>query len=265
MKKEKLQRLGDILRKYKKIAVAYSGGLDSTFLLAMARKVLGKENVIALTIASSYMPRWEVVESLDIAKSLDVEHYIVMPDIPGEMLNNPEHRCYICKKKNFHFLQDYARKKGFLTLVDGTNSDDEKDFRPGLKALEELKIKSPLREAGLTKEEIRKFSRKMNLVTWNKPAYACLLTRIPYGERVKEEDLLRIESSERFLMKMGIRAVRVRIHGKLARIEVAKEDFKKILDEELLRKVNKELKLFGFKYVTLDCGGYHTNIEDREI
>ncbi len=173
-----------------------------------------------------------------------------------EIRFNPEDRCYICKKGVFTKIKELAKEKGVKYIVDGTNLDDTKDYRPGMRALKELDVKSPLLENSINKEEIRILSKKLGLETWNKPAYACLLSRIPYNQEIKEEDLSRIEKAEVYMMKLGFRAVRVRSHGDLARIEVPQKERTKIFNEITLDNISKKFKELGFKYVTVDAEGY---------
>jgi uncharacterized protein len=182
-----------------------------------------------------------------------------------EIRFNPEDRCYICKKSVFNKIKCLAKEKGIKYIVDGTNADDTKDYRPGMRALKELEVKSPLLENAINKEEIRILSKELQLDTWDKPAYACLLSRIPYNQEIKKEDLVRIEKAEVYMMKLGFRAVRVRSHGNLARIEVPQKERMKLFNERILDKVSKELKELGFKYVTVDIEGYKMGSLNAEI
>ncbi|MFC2116828.1 ATP-dependent sacrificial sulfur transferase LarE, partial [Bacteroidota bacterium] len=203
-------------------------------------------------------PDWEIDEAKKMAHEKGIEHHIIEVPIPEQILNNPGDRCYLCKTFLFTMLRDFAKKHGFEQLADGTNADDTGEHRPGLKALGELNILSPLLESGFTKGDIREASRAMDLYTWDKPAYACLLTRIPYDTRINKEMLRRIERAETFLIELGIRAVRVRTHDKLARIETEPVYIEKIFSEGLFGRISKQLKRFGFSYITLDMEGYRT-------
>lgn len=243
------------LKKLDKVILAFSGGVDSTFLLKAAKEALG-DNFKAVTIQSPYIPKWEIEEAKQLVAELGVAFEILEAPIIDEIRNNPENRCYLCKKAVFSQIKAIAQREGYPYVIDGTNFDDIGDYRPGLKALRELNIKSPLLECQLSKQEIRSLSRELGLNTWDKPPYACLLTRIPYGNELKEEDFVRIEKAERYMMDKGFRAVRVRCHDNLARIEVDKKDRAKLFNEELLCKISDKLKEFGFKYVALDLEGY---------
>lgn len=254
---DKYERLVKALKDTGKLAIAFSGGVDSVFLLHAAQEALGKK-IIALTVNTPYIPDWEIDEARKIANDRQIEHHVVDLPVPGQILNNPVDRCYLCKTYLFTVLREFAHQHGYAALADGTNADDTREHRPGIKALRELEVMSPLLEAGFTKTDIRKASREMGLYTWEKPAYACLLTRIPYNVRIKEEELRRIERSEAYLIELGIRAVRVRSHGKLARIETEPKYIRKIFSEELLGKISRQLKRYGFSYVTLDMEGYRT-------
>lgn len=260
MDKTLLKKYDKLIRSLEKLdglAVAFSGGVDSVFLLHAAHQALGKK-VLALTVNSPYIPDWEIDEAKQIARDKGIEHHIIDVPVPEQILNNPVDRCYLCKMFLFTMLGDFAKKNGFMQLADGTNVDDTKEHRPGMKALGELKILSPLLESGFSKVDIRNASKAMDLYTWEKPAYACLLTRIPYNTRINEEMLRRIERAETFLIELGIRAVRVRTHDKLARIETEPRYIEKIFREGLPGKISKQLKRYGFSYVTLDMEGYRT-------
>lgn len=257
---EKLAKLQELLRSYGKVAVAYSGGVDSSFLLKAALDTLGKENVLAITILSSVTPREELAETETFLASMDVNHIFIKKDvfeIPG-FKENPKDRCYICKHKIFEEIIRQAKEKGISVVVDGTNADDEGDYRPGLKALQELKVLSPLKLSGLTKNEIRELSREMKLNTWNKPSLACLASRVPYYEEITEEKLSMVDKAEACLRSLGFVQLRVRCHGRLARIELLPEDIKRVFAEDLNTVINEKLKEIGFHYVSLDLIGYRT-------
>lgn len=260
MKKEiqnKYDNLLSYLGKLDNIAVAFSGGVDSAFLLHAAKEAMGKK-VLALTINSPYIPDWEIAEAMEITASKEIEHQVVDVPVPEQIKNNPEDRCYLCKSFLFTLLKEFAKQRGFSNLADGTNYDDTKDHRPGMKALEELHVLSPLLENRFTKNDIREASREMGLYTWEKPAYACLLTRIPYNSSIEVEMLRRIEKAETFLIGLGIRSVRVRTHGDLARIETEQRYIEKIFNEGHMDNISKQLRRYGFKYVTLDLERYRT-------
>lgn len=253
---QKYNKLLTYLKNKEKVIIAFSGGVDSTFLLKAAKDALGS-NVKAITVKSPYIPKWEVEEALDFVKQLDVKHEILDVDtIDSSIKNNPENRCYLCKKVIFNKILQKAKEEGYLYVCDGTNYDDTKDYRPGMVALKELNVISPLLDCGYSKEDIRSQSKILNLPTWDKPAYACLMTRLPYNTDVSLEALRRIELSEKYLMALGFKAVRVRHHGDLARIEVNPDMRKKLFSAELLDKIGYNLKEFGYKYVTLDVLGY---------
>lgn len=252
---EKYLRLRENLQKLKKVVLAFSGGVDSTFLLKVAQEVLG-EQVKAVTIRAPYIPRWEIAEAQELVRQLGVAHEIIDVPLIEEIRFNPQDRCYHCKRAVFDVILAVAAREGYHYVIDGTNFDDTADYRPGLRALRELKVKSPLLESGLAKQEIRSFSKELGLKTWDKPSYACLLTRIPYGYELIETDFQKIEQAEKYLMEQGLRGVRVRCHGNLARIEVEKEEMEKLFDQRVLEQISYKLQNLGFTFVTLDLAGY---------
>jgi len=251
----KYKYLLEYIKRLGSVAVAFSGGVDSTFLLRAAKEALG-DKVVAITIVSPYIPKWEVEEAIEITKNMNIMHKFIEVPILEEIRTNPKERCYLCKKNIFSMIIEEAREQNINFVLDGTNADDTKDYRPGIRALKELNIKSPLLENNLTKEDIRILSKELGLQTWDKPAYACLLSRIPYDEEIKIEELNKIERSEKYLMSLGFKGVRVRSHRDLARIELQKKDIMKVFNDKLMEPISKELKSFGYKYVTLDLEGY---------
>jgi uncharacterized protein len=257
---EKLVRLQELLKSLGKVAVAYSGGVDSSFLLKVALDTLGKENVMGITILSSVTPKEELKETEHFLAAMDINHRFVTKnifDIPG-FSQNPKDRCYICKYKIFEEIKAIAEDSGIDTVVDGTNADDEGDYRPGLKALKELEVVSPLKLSGLTKKEIRDLSKELSLNTWNKPSLACLASRIPYYEEITEEKLSMVDQAEALLRSLGFEQLRVRCHGKLARIELVPEDIAKVFLSDLSGRIHDEMKKIGFQYISLDLMGYRT-------
>lgn len=244
------------LNKLGHVAVAFSGGVDSTFLLASARMALGK-NVKAIIVDSPALARHELDEARQLAQTIGVDLIELKEEgIEEEIKYNPLNRCYFCKKVEYGSIKEEAARHGIKYVLDGSNKDDLKDVRPGMKARDELMVLSPLQELGFTKEEIRSFSKELGLATWDKQAAACLFSRIPYGQEIKPEDLVKIEKAEKFLLDKGFRTVRVRCHNDLARIEVAPEDRDKLLADPLSTEVSKNLKSFGFRFVTIDLQGY---------
>jgi uncharacterized protein len=245
-------------------AVAFSGGVDSTFVLAVAQKVHG-EKVLALTVKTPYIPDWELEEAITFCKENRIRHHIVYADILPEIINNPENRCYLCKRYVFATLKKAAQQEGFNHLLDGTNADDSGVYRPGLAALRELGIKSPLLENGITKPEVRHFSAKLGLQTAEKPSYACLLTRLPYNYEVKTEELHRIEKAERYLASIGLGASRVRNHGNIARIEMEKEKIPEFMSSEESVKIVSYFHDLGYEFVTIDMEGYRSGSFDKRL
>ena len=254
----KLKKLNKILRDMKSVVIAYSGGLDSTFLLKAAVDALGRENVLAVTARSETYPLSEYREAKRLAKKMGVRHITICTK-ELELDNfkrNPVNRCYYCKKELFKKLDGIMRKHKLGYVLDGTNYDDLKDIRHGRKAAKELKVKSPLLEARITKPEIRRFSKMLSLSTHDKPSFACLASRIPFGTDITRAGLAKIDRAEAFLRKLGFRQVRVRLHENIARLEFAPKDFGRAI--RLRGMITKRLKSLGFIYVTLDLEGYRT-------
>ena len=264
--KEKLDLLKQILVKLGSLAVGFSGGVDSTFLLAVAHEVLG-ENVLAVTNDNAFVPNREVCEAKAFCMERGIRQICVTvnPFEDEEIRKNSPERCYYCKRKIFSELLKIAKDNGIGYVAEGSNLDDLQDFRPGLKAISELDIKSPLRDAGLTKDDIRALSKAMNLPTWSKPSYACLASRLVYGEEITEEKLDKIEKAEEFLISKGFFEERVRMHGNLARIEVPAKDIEKIASDETRNEIYDTIKALGFTYVTLDLKGYRTGSMNETI
>jgi pyridinium-3,5-biscarboxylic acid mononucleotide sulfurtransferase len=260
----KYTNLQNYIKGLGKVAVAFSGGVDSTFLLKTAQLALGS-NVLAISVKTPYIPGWEMEEAVHFARSQNIRHKVFEYPFLNPLKDNPKDRCYTCKYHLFKFMANEIAKDGYTVLLDGTNFDDLKEYRPGLQALRDLKIQSPLLEFKFTKDEIRKLSAKLDLPTANKPAYACLLTRIPYNTEVTISDLRRIELAEKFLHGLGFHGARVRAHGSLARIEVQKEDLPKMINLDLFRKISLELKAIGYTFVSLDMDGYRTGSYNEEI
>ena len=259
---EKYNKLLSILSSYGSAAVAFSSGVDSTFLLYAARAALS-DKVIAMTASSGVFPKRELEEALNYCKRLGVKHVVLNineMEIEG-FAQNPKDRCYLCKKDLFqHFLKK-EKSENMAVVVEGSNLDDEGDYRPGLKAIAELGIKSPLREAGMTKKDIRSLSQYFGLPTWDKSSFACLASRFPYGENISDKKLDMVDKAEQLMMELGFKQFRVRIHGNdifLARIELLPDDIVRIMADELRKKVHDELRKIGFTYVSLDLYGYRT-------
>lgn len=256
---EKFQLLKENLINLGSAAIAYSGGVDSTFLLKAAYDVLG-DKVIAVTAKSSTYPEREFKEATSYINDLGAKHIVIISeelDIQG-FSKNPTNRCYFCKKELFTKIKEVAANHNIKYVMDGSNSDDTGDFRPGMKAAKELQVISPLKDAGLTKKDIRELSKRLNVPTWNKPSFACLSSRIPYGNEITVEKLGMVEKAEQMLLDMGFWQVRVRHHGEIARIEVSQEEREKFFNIEIMDKIGTEFRKIGFKYVTLDLLGYRT-------
>lgn len=259
MTQHKESQLLDLLRGMGSAAVAFSGGVDSTYLLSTAYEALGRRVVAFIGRSPSY-PKRELEAALSLAASLGCEAVVVDTcELDNEEYSaNPPHRCRVCKTELFTRFKELAQSRGLSEVLEGSNSDDEGDYRPGLEATAALSIRSPLREAGLTKSEIRVLSKARDLPTWDKPAMACLASRIPYGETIDAPRLQRIETAEDALRDLGYRLCRVRDHGQLARIEVSAEDIERLLQAEQRAQVVQALRGAGYQYVSVDLEGYRT-------
>jgi uncharacterized protein len=240
------------------VVIAYSGGLDSTFLLKTAVDALGKPNVLAVTARSETYPASEYREALKYARSIGARHLTITTDelkMP-DFVSNPVERCYHCKKELFGKLDGIRRARSLKYVLDGTNYDDLKDIRYGRRAAKEACVLSPLLDAGITKDDIRKYSKRLGLATWDKPSYACLASRIPFGTAINPHDLGKIDRAELYLREAGFGQVRVRMHGNIARIEFCRREFMRAV--KMSDAIVKKMKALGFVYVTLDLDGYRT-------
>ena len=257
--KNKHKKLIKILLNLKRVLVAYSGGTDSSFLLAMAAKVLGKSNVLAVTALSETYPKSELERAGDLPRSAGVRHLIIKTNELSDknFMSNTNKRCYYCKNELFKKLTAIA-KINDMTLCDGSNYSDRKDFRPGKIAAEKWGVASPLLDSGLSKEEIRRLSRRMRLSTWNLPAQACLASRLPYGMRVSVRELKKIDKAESLIKSSGVNCVRLRHHGEIARLEVGKNEIKRFTNSRKLGSIVAGLKKMGWKYIAIDAEGYRT-------
>jgi uncharacterized protein len=262
----KKERLDEILKGLGSVAVAFSAGVDSAFLLKTAHDLLG-EDAVAITAKSCVFPARETEEAAAFCKAEGIRHVILNADVFAveHFAENPPDRCYICKKNLLTKIADAARGMGICRVAEGSNADDADDYRPGMRAAAELGVRSPLKEAGLTKNEIRQLSRELGLPTWDKPPYACLATRFVYGETITEEKLAAVEKAEQKLLDLGIRQARVRVHGNIARIETEPRNFEKIAQPETAAELNAYLQRLGFLYVTLDLGGYVTGSMNKTL
>lgn len=257
---KKYALLKDNLAELGSAVIAFSGGVDSTFLLLTARDVLGADKIIALTATSPTYPSHEFNESVRLAKQLGVNQVVVDSnelEIPG-FADNPPQRCYHCKKELFDICLGKAKDLGYREVLDGSNLDDLDDYRPGRQAATELKVRSPLLEAELTKDDIRELSRENGLPTADKQPFACLASRFPYGTRITAERLQQIDRCESFMREKGFHTFRVRYHGETARIEVALDEIPRIIDDNMRNELLSEFKAAGFTYIALDLQGYRT-------
>lgn len=263
---EKKQYLETYLKNLGSVVVAFSSGVDSTFLLKVAHDILG-DKAIAVTARSCSFPQRELNEAKEFCKAEEIEHIIVDSEelsIEG-FSQNPKNRCYLCKHELFTKIREIAQARNIPYIAEGSNIDDNGDYRPGLIAVAELEVKSPLREARLTKEEIRLLSKDMGLPTWNKQSFACLSSRFVYGETITEEKLSMVDRAEQRLLDMGFHQVRVRIHDKIARIEILPSEFPKIIENDTAKQLNEYFHQLGFLYVTLDLGGYQMGSMNKTL
>ena len=257
MLESKFANLKKYLKDLDSAIIAFSSGVDSTFLLKVAHEIL-QDKVIAVTVKSSLFPKRELEEATTFCKTENIKHIIVDIDelnIAG-FKENPANRCYLCKKELFKNILELAKENNITNVLEGSNLDDEGDYRPGMQAIKELGIKSPLRIAKLTKEDIRTLSKELNLKTYNKPSFACLASRFVYGESITKEKLSMVDKAETYLFNKGFKQYRVRIHDKMARIEILPEEFEKLL--KLRTELLSKFKEYGFTYITMDLNGYRT-------
>lgn len=254
---DKYDRLKDYLASFGSVAVAFSSGVDSTFLLYAAKEALG-DHAIAVTASSCSFPERELKEAKEYCKKMGIRHFVIKSEeleIEG-FSHNPKNRCYLCKHELFEKIGALAKEQGINEVAEGSNLDDNGDYRPGLQAVAELGVKSPLRHIGFTKQEIRELSQYLNIPTWNKQSFACLSSRFPYGDLINEKKLKMVDRAEQLLLDMGFHQLRVRIHGDVARIELLPDEFPKFMEEKTRLSVYKKFKEYGFSYVTLDVLGY---------
>ena len=262
----KKEKLISIIEKYDNLIVAFSGGVDSTFLLGVAREVL-KDNVVAVTARSPVHPERETEFTKKFAKSSGIKHIMMQSREMSQenFVANTKDKCYLCKKLLAEDLLKLASEMGIKHVAHGANMDDMDDFRPGLKAAREMGIEAPLVDASLTKKDIRFLSKEMDLVTWDKPSMACLASRIPYGTPITDEALNKIDRAEQFILGLGFISCRVRYHKEVARIEVSPEDFKKTFDDKIRTVIINKLKDIGFLYISLDMEGYIQGSMNRSL
>lgn len=263
---EKYKKLQENLRALGSVAIAFSSGVDSTFLLKAAHDVLG-DKAVAVTASSCSFPIRELEEARNFCRENGIRHIIC----ESEELNidgfrqNPVNRCYLCKHELFEKIWDIAKKNGLEAVAEGSNMDDNGDYRPGLLAVKELNVKSPLREVQLTKAEIRELSKQLGLPTWDKQSFACLSSRFVYGETISEEKLRMVDQAEQLLLDLGFHQVRVRIHGTIARIEVLPKELPELIASPVREKIAQKFREFGFSYVTLDLEGYRTGSMNETV
>lgn len=250
------ENLKKLIGAYGKMAVALSGGLDSSVLLAFCARELGAQNCLAVTAKTPYMMLEELSDAARLCEKLGVEYAVIESEIPESIRKNPPDRCYLCKRELFESAKRAAHARGFEILADGTNADDTSDYRPGMRALRELGVKSPFLECGMGKGGIRKLAREMDMSVADKPSYACLLTRLEHGADADIETLRRVDMAETYIRHLGFKAVRVRVHGGLARIELEPSKIREFCVSGIMEAVSAELKKLGFKNVALDLDGY---------
>ena len=256
----KIEKLKGVFQSMGKVVVAYSGGVDSTFLLRMAKDTLGKENVLAVTALSPLYPERELRGAKRMASEMGVRHLLIESnelEIEG-FSKNPTNRCYFCKRELFGELKRVAQQENISSIIEGSTLDDEGDYRPGKRAIGELNIRSPLLEASFTKADVREASKALGLPTWDKPSFACLASRFPYGQEITEEALRKVDEAEDFLIGLGFKQVRVRHYQDLARIEVYPEEIEKFMDGAMRTNIVERLKKIGYRYITLDLQGFRS-------
>jgi len=261
----KYNKLQEILREMETVVIAFSGGVDSTFLLKAALDTLGSENVLAVTADSETYPFEELQEAIKLAEQLGARHEVIQTselNIPGYS-ENTSNRCYFCKKSLFQHLVPIMEEYKYNNVAFGLIADDLGEHRPGTKAAKEYNVRGPLQEADLYKSEIRELSQQMGLPTWDKPSFACLSSRIAYGEHITIEKLKRIDKSEQAIRAIGIRQVRVRTHGEIARIEVEPQEMQRLLEHH--QEITAKLQEFGYNYVTMDLCGYKSGSMNKVL
>lgn len=257
---DRLSRLRKILKKLESVVVAFSGGADSSFLLKMAGETLPKKNILAVTAVSETYTSSELRQAKRFTRRIGIRHKIIHTSELNDLnfTRNSKDRCYHCKKELFGKLSNIAKKGNIRFVTDASNYDDKKDYRPGNIAKKEFSVRSPLQEAGITKSDIRRYSKRLGLKTWDLPSMACLASRIPYGEKINKDVLRKVEIAEGFIRNLGVKQVRVRYHGNIARIETGHRDIKKFNNRRFCDRIIKYLKALGFIYIVLDIEGYRT-------